>query len=90
LCALADDDARFEQAVEQVLALRGVWRQQGVLAALRQALHTLVSPGRWAQPGGERALTNTLHLAELLQAAAEQQPALGIQRPVDAAALSGG
>ena len=74
LCALADDDTRFEQAVEQMLALRGVWRQQGVLAALRQALHTLVSPGRWAQPGGERALTNTLHLAELLQAAAEQQP----------------
>lgn len=74
LGALADDDTRFEQAVEQLLALRGVWRQQGVLAALRQALHTLVSPGRWAQPGGERALTNTLHLAELLQAAAEQQP----------------
>ncbi|MFM7505084.1 MAG: UvrD-helicase domain-containing protein, partial [Rubrivivax sp.] len=27
LRALADDDARFEQAVEQLLALRGVWRQ---------------------------------------------------------------
>ncbi len=74
LCALADDDTRFEQAVEQLLALRATWRQQGVLAALRQALHTLVAPGRWARPGGERALTNTLHLAELLQAAAEQQP----------------
>jgi len=74
LRALADDDARFEQAVEQLLALRATWRQQGVLAALRQALHTLVARDRWARPGGERALTNTLHLAELLQAAAEQQP----------------
>ncbi|MFN7482867.1 MAG: UvrD-helicase domain-containing protein, partial [Betaproteobacteria bacterium] len=74
LCALADDDARFEAWVERLLPLRAAWRQQGVLAALRQALHTLVAPDRWARPGGERALTNTLHLAELLQAAAEHQP----------------
>ncbi|MFN9747567.1 MAG: exodeoxyribonuclease V subunit beta [Betaproteobacteria bacterium] len=74
LCALADDDARFEARVERLLPLRATWRQQGVLAALRQALHTLVAPDRWARPGGERTLTNTLHLAELLQAAAEHQP----------------
>jgi exodeoxyribonuclease V beta subunit len=74
LCALADDDARFEAWVERLLPLRAAWRQQGVLAALRQALHTLVAPDRWARPVGERALTNTLHLAELLQTAAEHQP----------------
>jgi exodeoxyribonuclease V beta subunit len=74
LRALADDDTRFEQAVERLLALRAVWRQQGVLAALRQVLHTLVAPARWARADGERALTNTLHLAELLQAAAELLP----------------
>ncbi len=71
LVALADDDARFEAAVEQLLELRQVWRTQGVLATLRQALQTLVSPMRWREPGAERTLTNTLHLAELLQAAAE-------------------
>jgi exodeoxyribonuclease V beta subunit len=71
LLALAEDDTRFEAAVEQLLALRQVWRQQGVLAVLRQALQTLVPPQRWQADGAERTLTNTLHLAELLQAAAE-------------------
>jgi exodeoxyribonuclease V beta subunit len=71
LRALADDDTRFEAAVEQLLALRQVWRQQGVLAALRQALQSLVPPQRWQGAGAERTLTNTLHLAELLQTAAE-------------------
>ncbi len=71
LRALADDDTRFEAAVEQLLALRQVWRQQGVLALLRQALQSLVPPQRWQGAGAERTLTNTLHLAELLQTAAE-------------------
>jgi exodeoxyribonuclease V beta subunit len=71
LRALADDDTRFEAAVEQLLALRQVWRQQGVLALLRQALQSLVPPQRWQGVGAERTLTNTLHLAELLQTAAE-------------------
>jgi exodeoxyribonuclease V beta subunit len=71
LRALADDDTRFEAAVEQLLALRQVWRQQGVLAVVRQALQSLVPPQRWQGAGAERTLTNTLHLAELLQTAAE-------------------
>ncbi len=48
--------------------LHGVWQRQGVLAMLRQTLHAMRLPARWlAEVGGERRLTNFLHLAELLQ-----------------------
>ncbi|MCP5270808.1 MAG: exodeoxyribonuclease V subunit beta [Burkholderiaceae bacterium] len=82
LRALADDDARFDRAAETLQALQPVWRQQGVLAMLRRALHAFDLPARWLAAedvAGERRLTNVLHLAELLQAAAgtlEGEPAL--------------
>jgi len=50
-----------------------VWQTQGVLTMLRQSLHQLDLAARWlAEPGGERRLTNFLHLAELLAAASTQ------------------
>ncbi len=77
LVALAGNDAAFDRQCERLQDLNAVWRGQGVLAMLRQALHRFELPARWlgaADPAaqGERRLTNVLHLAELLQAASAQ------------------
>ncbi len=73
LARLADDDEAFDARSEQLRALHTVWQTQGVLTMLRQSLHQLGLPARWlAEPGGERRLTNFLHLAELLAAASAQ------------------
>ncbi|MET1114073.1 MAG: exodeoxyribonuclease V subunit beta [Comamonas sp.] len=70
---LAADDEAFDARCEQLRVLQGVWLGQGVLAMLRQTLHQFDLPARWlADPGGERRLTNYLHLAELLQTASAQ------------------
>lgn len=71
---LASDDEAFDARVEQLRQLRTVWQMQGVLAMLRQTLHVFGLASRWlsiagSQSGGERHLTNFLHLAELLQTA---------------------
>ncbi|NMM77152.1 exodeoxyribonuclease V subunit beta [Rhodococcus sp. SRB_17] len=73
LAQLADDDEAFDARSEQLRALHAVWQTQGVLTMLRQSLHQLGLPARWlAEPGGERRLTNFLHLAELLAEASAQ------------------
>ena len=73
LAQLGQDDAAFEQRIEQLRRLNRVWLRQGVLPMLRQTLHLLDLPARWLQQAdGERRLTNVLHLAELLQAASSQ------------------
>ncbi|MFZ4478859.1 MAG: exodeoxyribonuclease V subunit beta [Rhodoferax sp.] len=71
---LASDDEAFDARVEQLRQLRTVWQLQGVLAMLRQTLHVFGLASRWlstegSQSGGERHLTNFLHMAELLQTA---------------------
>ncbi len=79
LRALADDDAVLERAVEGFAELQAAWQRHGVLPMLRLALHRWIEPSRWRAEGGERALTNLLHLAELLQQAAatlDGEPAL--------------
>lgn len=71
LAWLASHDEAFDGYSEQLRKLHGVWQRQGVLAMLRQTLHAMQLPARWlADVGGERRLTNFLHLAELLQNAA--------------------
>ncbi|MBY0454431.1 MAG: exodeoxyribonuclease V subunit beta [Burkholderiaceae bacterium] len=73
LMQLATDDEAFDARSAQLRALHGVWQTQGVLTMLRQTLHQLDLPARWlAQSGGERRLTNFLHLAELLQTASAE------------------
>ncbi len=77
LVALAGDDAAFDRECERLQQLNQVWKGQGVLAMVRQALHAFGLPARWLaaqDPAaeGERRLTNVLHLAELLQAASGQ------------------
>lgn len=67
---LADQEDALDARCDQLRQLRSVWQAQGVLAMLRQTLHQLSLPLRWlSKAGGERKLTNFLHLAELLQTA---------------------
>jgi exodeoxyribonuclease V beta subunit len=73
LARLSSDEVAWEQRVEQLKNLHGAWQRQGVLAMLRRFVHELGLPARLLrQPGGERRLTNLLHLAELLQEASSQ------------------
>ncbi|GGH57637.1 RecBCD enzyme subunit RecB [Comamonas phosphati] len=73
LAWLASDEEAFDARSEQLRELYGVWLRQGVLAMLRQTLYRFNLPTRWlAEIGGERRLTNYLHLAELLQTASAQ------------------
>lgn len=67
---LAEHEEALDARCDQLRQLRSVWQTQGVLAMLRQTLHQLSLPLHWlARTGGERKLTNFLHLAELMQTA---------------------
>ncbi len=71
LDTLNQDEVRWEETVEQFHGYRHQWRTQGVLPMLRGLLMDFRVPARLSQSlDGERALTNLLHLAELLQQAA--------------------
>jgi exodeoxyribonuclease V beta subunit len=73
LARLAADEVAWEERVEQLKTLHVAWQRQGVLAMLRRFIHELRLPARLlAEPGGERRLTNLLHLAELLQEASRE------------------
>jgi exodeoxyribonuclease V beta subunit len=73
LAQLAADEVAWEERVEQLKALHVTWQRQGVLAMLRRFVHELKLPARLlAEAGGERRLTNLLHLAELLQEASRE------------------
>jgi exodeoxyribonuclease V beta subunit len=73
LARLAADEVAWEERVEQLKALHVTWQRQGVLAMLRRFVHELQLPARLlAEAGGERRLTNLLHLAELLQEASRE------------------
>jgi len=73
LLALAQDELAWDAWVERFKSLRQTWQRLGVLAMLHSLIHQLDLPARLLRmSGGERALTNLLHLAELLQAASQQ------------------
>jgi len=73
LALLSSDETAWESRVEQLKNLHHCWQRQGVLAMLRRFIHELGLPARLLrEPGGERRLTNLLHLAELLQEASTQ------------------
>jgi exodeoxyribonuclease V beta subunit len=70
LARIASDELAWEARVEQLKTLHAIWQRQGVLAMLRRFVHELDLPSTLLrQAGGERRLTNLLHLAELLQSA---------------------
>jgi len=73
LARLASDEQAWEERVEQLKALHQTWQRQGVLAMLRRFIHELGLPAKLlTASGGERRLTNLLHLAELLQEASRE------------------
>ncbi|MEC5160577.1 MULTISPECIES: exodeoxyribonuclease V subunit beta [unclassified Janthinobacterium] len=73
LAQLSNDEIESEKRAEQLKGLHLVWQRQGVLAMLRRFIHELKLPAAMLrQAGGERRLTNLLHLAELLQTASRQ------------------
>ncbi|WP_018176931.1 exodeoxyribonuclease V subunit beta [Thioalkalivibrio sp. AKL8] len=67
------DELAWEVRVEQFRDYRRLWQSRGVLPMLRRLLHDFEVPRRLrATAEGERALTNLLHLSELLQQAAAE------------------
>ncbi|MGI9210920.1 MAG: UvrD-helicase domain-containing protein, partial [Methylococcaceae bacterium] len=65
---LSTNEAVLEEQIRLFTRYHQLWNTQGVLAAVRQFIMDQHLPARLlAQPGGERSLTNVLHLAELLQ-----------------------
>ena len=65
------DEAYWESMGECFRRLHETWLRQGVLAMLHEFLHAFDLPARLlVRDHGERALTNLLHLTELLQQAA--------------------
>ena len=70
LDALLADEAAWDALVEQFMLWQRVWRTQGFLPMLYRLLHDQGLPGKLLADAtqGERALTNLLHLGELLQA----------------------
>ncbi len=72
---LMTDELAWEQRLEQFTGYRRIWRRRGVLAMLHRLLHDFHVPQRLLaaeDSRGERALTNLLHLGELLQKAARE------------------
>jgi exodeoxyribonuclease V beta subunit len=66
--ATTQDEAQWEQLLEQFHQWHGLWQQHGVLPMLHQWLHRQnVAQRMLAQADGERRLSNLLHLGELLQ-----------------------
>ncbi|MCG7588124.1 exodeoxyribonuclease V subunit beta, partial [Photobacterium sp. OFAV2-7] len=67
----ADED-RWEQHVAEFREYRKLWQSRGVLPMLRHVLASRRIPERLlSENGGERRLTDILHLGELLQQASQ-------------------
>lgn len=65
------DEHHWEACGDRFRQLHLTWQRHGVLAMLHDLLHAFALPSRLlVHADGERALTNLLHLAELLQHAA--------------------
>ncbi len=70
---LNQDERFWEAQVQRFVDYRLQWQRQGVLPMLRQILSDFEVPQRLARAaGGERALTNLLHIAEWLQGRAAE------------------
>ncbi len=65
---LLADNHLWEEKIAQFMDYRLLWERDGVLAMLHKLFHQQgISAHLLNQPQGERALTDVLHLAELLQ-----------------------
>ncbi len=71
LFALQDDERAWDEWLRRLQGWHQVWGERGFTPALRRLLDEQNVPARLlALTGGERQLTNLLHLGELLQRAA--------------------
>ncbi len=74
LDALLRDDAAWELRLARLLDYRVAWLEGSFMPMFRRWLHREGIAARLlARPSGQRALTNLLHLAELLQRAARER-----------------
>lgn len=70
---LLSDENALDREIDRFQQYRELWQSQGVLPMLRRLLMDFDVPAKLlAHQRGERALTDILHLAELLQADSQQ------------------
>ena len=68
LDVLQQDELALDDEIDRFRGYREIWQRQGVLPMLRQLMLDYGVPGHLlAQDGGERRLTDVLHIAEILQ-----------------------
>ncbi|MFP5383828.1 MAG: UvrD-helicase domain-containing protein, partial [Gammaproteobacteria bacterium] len=73
---LRTDEAASDALYNRIAGYHATWLTQGFMPMFRRWLHGEGIPGRlWQGDDGERAMTNLLQLAELLQAASREHPA---------------
>ncbi len=73
LVTLRDDEAGWQGWMDRFHRLRAAWDEHGFMAAFRGLQEECDSAARLlSQRGGERKLTNYLHVAELLQVASRE------------------
>lgn len=66
------DENAWEQASHEFKTYRQLWKERGVLPMLRAVLAQRHIAERWLhEPDGERALTDFMHIGELLQEATQ-------------------
>ncbi|MGF1765242.1 exodeoxyribonuclease V subunit beta [Aliivibrio kagoshimensis] len=66
------DEIEWELAVNQFREYRKLWSSRGVLPMLRSVMSkALIAERLLAEEGGERRLTDLMHIGELLQAASQ-------------------
>jgi exodeoxyribonuclease V beta subunit len=71
---LDDEPARLEYWLEALQRWQALWAERGFLRMFRQLLRDTEAPDRLlSRQGGERRLTNLLHLGELIERAASER-----------------
>ncbi|MCD4558288.1 exodeoxyribonuclease V subunit beta [Lelliottia nimipressuralis] len=71
--ALNNDESAWDAVVEEFARYRERWQKRGVMAMLRELMaQRHVAENMLATAGGERRLTDILHISELLQEAGSQ------------------
>ena len=71
--ALNNDESAWDAVVEEFAHYRERWQKRGVMAMLRKLMaQRHVAENMLATAGGERRLTDILHISELLQEAGSQ------------------
>jgi len=71
--ALNNDEEAWDNVVEEFVHYRERWQKRGVMAMLRELMaKRQIAENMLATAGGERRLTDILHISELLQEAGTQ------------------